>query len=158
MQYKKAFTLIELVFCIIIIAILASIAYPYFSFNKNDAKIIKLKSEVELINSSLALLRNQFIFNKNLDFPKILDEALINSENQKLFYCSNTQIQNCQGVNCCSYSVLQRPIIASKKSWMKIQNTKYRYFIDAKNYVDFVYNNEKIFLECMSKNCKDYGF
>ncbi|TDJ81174.1 type II secretion system protein [Campylobacter volucris] len=157
MQYKKAFTLIELVFCMIIIAILSALAYPYFSFNKMDAKIIRLKSEIQMINSSLAVLKNQFVFNKNVNFPKVLDEALPNIENQKLFSCSNEQIQACLSGNCCSYSVLEQAIVSSKKTWMKIANTKYRYFIDAKKYVDFSYDNQKAFLECVSSNCKDYG-
>ncbi|AJC86654.1 prepilin-type N-terminal cleavage/methylation domain-containing protein [Campylobacter sp. RM16704] len=158
MQTKRAFTLIELVFCILIIAILSAIAYPHFSFSINDAKMIKLKSELEVINSSLALIRNQFVFKENTDFPKILDDALINVENQKLFFCSNIQTQNCKGENCCLYSILEKPIISSKKSWMKVENTKYRFFISTKNYIDFAYNSEKVFLECVSLNCKDYGF
>ncbi|EAI4827386.1 prepilin-type N-terminal cleavage/methylation domain-containing protein [Campylobacter lari] len=156
MQIKKAFTLIELVFCMMIIAILSVIAYPYFSFGKNDAKLIQVKSEVELINASLSLLRNQFLFKESKDFPTILDEALINSENQKLFVCPHSQ--NHKNTEQCTYSVLEKPIISSKKSWMKIANTQYRFFINTKNYIDFSYNSEKVFLECVSLNCKDYGF
>ncbi|EAJ5681774.1 type II secretion system protein [Campylobacter lari] len=156
MQIKKAFTLIELIFCMMIIAILSVIAYPYFSFGKNDAKLIQVKSEVELINASLSLLRNQFLFKESKDFPAILDEALINSENQKLFICSHSQ--NHKNTKQCTYSVLDKPIISSKKSWMKIANTQYRFFINSKNYIDFSYNSEKVFLECVSLNCKDYGF
>ncbi|WP_139451935.1 type II secretion system protein [Campylobacter armoricus] len=157
MFFKKAFTLIELVFCIFIIAILSAIAYPHFSFSVNDAKILKLKSEVEIINSSLALIRNQNLFKDN-NFPKTLDDALVNTENQKLFFCNNKQNQGCKDGNCCLYSVLEKPIISSKKSWMKIANTQYRFFINTKKYIDFSYNSEKVFLECVSLNCKDYGF
>lgn len=156
MRFKRAFTMIELIFCMIIIAILSAIAYPYFSFTKTDAKIIKLKSEVEFINASLAILRNQFVFSQS-KFPKILDESLINRENQKLFYCSYSQIQNCNSDNCCSYSVLEKAIISSKTSWMKTGNNQYRYFINAKIYVDFLYDSQKVFLKCVSLNCKDYG-
>ncbi|EAI3905290.1 type II secretion system protein [Campylobacter lari] len=156
MQVKKAFTLVELIFCMMIIAILSTIAYPYFSFGKNDAKLIRAKSEVELINASLALFKNQFLFKESKDFPAILDEALINSENQKLFFCDS--LQNYKKTNHCSYSVLDKPIVSSKKSWMKIASTQYRFFINAKNYIDFSYNSEKVFLECVSLNCKDYGF
>ncbi|OCX42410.1 hypothetical protein A7X81_04845 [Campylobacter ornithocola] len=154
MQTKKAFTLIELVFCMMIIAILSMVAYPYFSFGKNDAKLIQVKSEVELINASLSLLRNQFLFKESNNFPTILDEALIDTENQKLFFCSNLQNR----ANQCTYSVLEKPIISNKKSWMKIANAQYRFFINTKNYIDFSYNSEKVFLECVSLNCKDYGF
>ncbi|EGK8008046.1 prepilin-type N-terminal cleavage/methylation domain-containing protein [Campylobacter lari] len=156
MQIKKAFTLIELVFCMMIIAILSVIAYPYFSFGKNDAKLIQVKSEVELINASLSLLRNQFLFKESKYFPAILDEALINSENQKLFICSHSQ--NHKNTKQCTYSVLEKAIISSKKSWMKTANTQYRFFINTKSYIDFSYNSEKVFLECVSLNCKDYGF
>ncbi|MCR6587860.1 type II secretion system protein [Campylobacter insulaenigrae] len=156
MQFKRAFTMIELVFCMTIIAILSMVAYPYFSFTKTDAKIVKLKSEVEFINASLAMLKNQFVFSPS-KFPKILDESLINKENQKLFYCSYNQIQNCNNGNCCSYSIFEKAIISNKFSWMKIGNNQYRYFINAKKYIDFSYDNQKVFLECVSSNCKDYG-
>ncbi|RKO64838.1 hypothetical protein CKA54_02845 [Campylobacter sp. P255] len=156
MRLQKAFTLIELVFCIMIIAILSMVAYPYFSFGKNDAKVIQVKSEVELINASLSLLRHQFLFKESKDFPVVLDDALINSENQKLFVCSNAQ--NYKNTKQCTYNVLERPIVSSKKSWMKTANIRYRFFINSQIYIDFAYNSDKIFLECVSSNCKDYGF
>jgi general secretion pathway protein G len=51
---KKAFTMIELVFVIVVIGILASIAIPRFALTRNDAMIAKGQSVVGAIKSSLA--------------------------------------------------------------------------------------------------------
>lgn len=156
MCFKRAFTLIELVFCVVIISILTFIAIPYFSFSKSDAKVVKLKSDVELINASLALLKNQFIFQKRVEFPKMLDNALVQKEKQELFYCDLSK--ECFSQECCMDKILDKAIISSKNGWMKITNTKYRFFINSKKYIDFSYNFDNVFLECISLNCKDYGF
>jgi len=51
---KKAFTMIELVFVIVVIGILASIAIPRFALTRDDALMAKGQSVVGAIKSSLA--------------------------------------------------------------------------------------------------------
>ena len=51
---RKAFTMIELVFVIVVIGILATIAIPKFSATRDDAVLVKAKTTVANIRSSLS--------------------------------------------------------------------------------------------------------
>jgi len=51
---KRAFTMIELVFVIVVIGILASIAIPKFSATRDDAIIAKAKTTLASIRSALS--------------------------------------------------------------------------------------------------------
>ena len=51
---KKSFTMLELIFVIVIIGILASIALPKLWVNRDDAIIVKIKTEVSNIRASIS--------------------------------------------------------------------------------------------------------
>ena len=51
---KKAFTMIELVFVIVVIGILAMIAIPKFSVTRDDAIITKAKTTVASVRSAIS--------------------------------------------------------------------------------------------------------
>lgn len=54
---KKAFTMIELVFVIVIIGILASVAVPRLAATRDDAEIAKAKATVASVKAALATER-----------------------------------------------------------------------------------------------------
>jgi len=58
---KKAFSLIELVFVIIIIGILASVAIPRLAATRDDAFIAKAKATVASVRSALSIERQKRI-------------------------------------------------------------------------------------------------
>jgi len=60
-QNKKAFSMIELVFVIVIIGILASVAIPKLSATRDDAIISKAKTLVASIRNALAMERQKRI-------------------------------------------------------------------------------------------------
>ena len=53
-QSKKAFTMIELIFVIVIIGILASVAIPKLSATRDDAKVSVLAKAIQSIKSEIA--------------------------------------------------------------------------------------------------------
>jgi len=57
----KAFTMIELVFVIVVIGILAAVAIPKLAVTRNDAVIVKAKSTIAAVRSALATKRQQNI-------------------------------------------------------------------------------------------------
>jgi len=57
----KAFTMVELIFVIIIIGILSSIAIPKFSKTTEEAYISKAKSTIASARSSLSMMRQKNI-------------------------------------------------------------------------------------------------
>ena len=64
-KVHKAFSLIELVFAIVIIAILASVAIPRLSASKDDAEITKARVTVASIRNALAMERQKRILRGN---------------------------------------------------------------------------------------------
>ena len=157
MKVKKAFTLLELVFVILIIGILALISFPFLNQNKNDAKLLKLKADYQMLQSALASMRSEFSLKQIAHFSPILGSAKIAFEKEKLFYCEKKEILNCQnGINCCSYSVLSSPLYSHSKAWIKQGFNHYRFFLNSKESVDFIYNANEGILECLhSKWCKE---
>ena len=62
---KNAFTMVELVFVIVIIGILSAIAVPKFAATRDDALISKARSEVAALRSAIATERQKRILQGN---------------------------------------------------------------------------------------------
>ena len=60
-QSKSAFTMIELVFVIVVIGILATVAVPRFAATRDDAIITKARTTVASIRNALAMERQKRI-------------------------------------------------------------------------------------------------
>lgn len=153
---KGGFSLIELILALCIIAILASIALPYLRTPKQDASFLKLKADFAMIQSGIAMIKNEnFIKNVSVNLS-ILDEARVNAEKEALFYCTKTQISNCKGSNCCAYSVLSSPLYSSFKGWIKTGFNRYRFYLGAKNSIDFSFDADEGVFECLNSTlCKE---
>ena len=84
-RYHRAFTMIELIFVIVIIGILTAIAIPKFSNTVTLAEISKAKSEVAAMRSAVSterqkrILRGQVSTGDNIDddeVPGLLEYGL----------------------------------------------------------------------------------
>ena len=64
---RKAFTMIELVFVIVVIGILAAIAIPKFAMTRNDAVITKGRTAVAALRSAIATERQKRILRGKFD-------------------------------------------------------------------------------------------
>jgi general secretion pathway protein G len=64
---KKAFTMIELVFVIVVIGILAGVAIPKFAATRDDAIISKARATVGALRSAIATERQKQILRGNFD-------------------------------------------------------------------------------------------
>jgi len=58
---RKAFTMIELIFVIVVIGILSAIAIPKFAATRGDAELVKAKAAVSAIRSAVATERQKRI-------------------------------------------------------------------------------------------------
>ena len=70
LKSKSAFTMIELVFVIVVIGILASVAIPRFSATRDDAEVTNARVTVSSVRSSLSMERQKRILRG--DFNKIV--------------------------------------------------------------------------------------
>jgi general secretion pathway protein G len=64
---KKAFTMIELVFAIVVIGILSAIAIPKFAATRDDAVVSKGRAEVAAMRSAIAMERQKRILSGKFD-------------------------------------------------------------------------------------------
>ncbi len=73
---KKAFTMIELVFVIVVLGILASIAVSKMAVTRDDAMFVKGKSQVAAIRNAITLVRNTNMLQaRGSAWPVALDDA-----------------------------------------------------------------------------------
>ena len=79
---RKAFTMLELTFVIVIIGILSAIAVPKFAVTRNDALISKARSEVSAMRLAVSIerqkriLRGIFTNITNAEIPGLLEYGL----------------------------------------------------------------------------------
>ena len=107
---KKAFTMLELTFVIVVIGILSAIAIPKFAASRDDATIAKAKATVSAIRNAVAterqkrILRGEFTHIFKLSKASGTDEPIFdafdgNDTNSVLQYplqsCKDSNAQGC---------------------------------------------------------------
>ena len=65
LKTQNAFTMLELVFVIVVIGILSAVAIPKFATNKDDAVISKAKTTISAVRSALSTERQKRILQGN---------------------------------------------------------------------------------------------
>lgn len=133
---KKGFSLIELIFVIVILGILAGVAVPRLTATRDDAQIAKLKSDVAAIQSGLALERSTRMMRGDMSWPAAL--------NQK------PDGTGC-GSNFCA--VTQNAI---KGAWDTSDGLNYTFKFNNSTTLNFVYDNNNGTFDCSDEKCKGY--
>ena len=79
MKNLKAFTMIELVFVIVVLGILAGIAVPKLAATRDDATIAKMRGDIAAIRSGLSLVRSENMMRGVSTWPALegSDEATL---------------------------------------------------------------------------------
>ncbi len=116
--------MIEMIFVIVILGILSSVAISKMAVTRDDAIISKARSEVAAIRNAISLKRNTNILTGNgASFPSSLDalSSATSSDGNPLFgYDSNDSDPNAK--------LLDYPIYAkSKNGWRKVAVNKYAF-------------------------------
>lgn len=125
---KKAFTLIELVFVIVILGILATVAIPKLIVTRDDAEIAKAKSQIAAVRSGIQLKRNEMILSGAQGYPTNLEDG-----------------------TCCFGGILSTKIEQRKDDnsygWKKETDGSYTINTN-KEQVKFTYNKDKGSFKC----------
>jgi prepilin-type N-terminal cleavage/methylation domain-containing protein len=145
---KKAFTLIELIFVIVIIGLLASLAIPHFKNLTTHAKNSGVKSVVTSIQSSIDNIHGQWIVNDSYNWDPDNDgNSNLNNEGYPTSLDSGKD-----EVRLFRY-VLKIPVPActSKTSgcWKEYEDNKYEYYYTPSKILKIEYNATSGVLECL---------
>ncbi|MDX1808890.1 MAG: prepilin-type N-terminal cleavage/methylation domain-containing protein [Sulfurospirillaceae bacterium] len=148
---RPAFTMIELIFVIVVIGILSAIAIPRLAASRDDAVLVKAKSQVSAIRSGIAMQKNKRLLEGTTPalLPSLDSVTNYNLANQRLFNYADGNSSN----------VLEYPIyskINSDGAWVKTAANKYSIYL-RNTTVSFDYNSTSGIFDCShtDQNCKD---
>lgn len=124
-KFRPAFTMIELIFVIVVLGILAAVAIPRLAASRDDAVLVKGKSQVAAIRGGIALQKSKNMLQgtpqTNGFFPDKLDaETNYNADNQRLFNYNDGNSSN----------ILEYPIFSQKDKdggWLKTAANTYSF-------------------------------
>jgi len=92
--YKKAFTLIEVIFVVAILAMFSSMAVPKFYEYFNSANIIKVRGDLLLVRSKIQEYKNDLLLKSTTaQYPPSLDN-IFNNLNIDYFIKQSDSIYN----------------------------------------------------------------
>jgi general secretion pathway protein G len=135
---RKAFTMIELVFVIVVLGILAATAIPRLAATRDDANIAKGRANILAIRSGIIGERQGRMFRGDSSWATTLDNAALNTEDVTLFNATNNNLP-----------ILQNGVQSRNADgrWMKTGNTQYTYSVFGAA-VTFDYNTTNGVFDC----------
>ena len=142
---RYAFTMIELVFVIVVLGILAAVALPKLSGTVKSAQIAKAQGDVAAIRSSIASARQKMLVTGRNTYPSKLDQlaGTTSSEGNALFDSNGT------------ITILTYPIYAggtgSSGKWKKTAANTYTFTVDTTP-VTFKYTSGTGIFDCHGQN------
>ena len=139
-KVRRAFTMIELVFVIVVIGILAAIAVPKFSATRDDATLVKARTTVASIRSAISTeIQKRMMAG---DFSGISNLGGVTNQYDKPIF-------DYFDGNSSNSRILEYPIHSCKTStsrgcWMRTGSNSYRYYFSgSSNSVDFSVSNNR---------------
>lgn len=155
---KNAFSMIELVFVIVVIGILAGVAMPKLFANRDTAEIVKFKEEIEAVRKGIeAYAGSQYIETGVKKYPTSLCNATSNCTTSSSLFDFLTNI-----------SIPHRNSVSSGRNFVFWQDGKEIMIMKdykIKQGYAFSYDSNSGNFKCISKNsdgysslpCKDLG-
>jgi len=147
---KKSFTLIELIFVVVIIGLLASFAIPKFTNLTTNAKKSAFKSVITSVQNAIDNIHSQWVvnddfvwigadgvdhqndFNNTTGYPKKLDDG--NNTNKLFSYVLKVPVLSCGAKNSGCFE--------------EYNDTKYEYKFSSSKILKFEYNQTNGLIVC----------
>ncbi len=141
---RNAFTMIELVFVIVVLGILSAIAVPKLAATRGDAEIAKIRSDVSSIRSAIISERQGRLLKGDTSYISSLDAGVSSNTDGVALFDTNG-----------SSTLLTYPIYTKKESnnkptsghWLKINTNSYRVNANG-TFVDFNYTSADGKFDC----------
>lgn len=133
-EVRRAFSIIELIFVIVVIGILASVALPHFASTFNVASVQKAKGVIVSVQSKIELLHNKNILRgASTPYPSEISRSGGTTTDSEIF-------ADCT-VDGSSVVLLTNPPLAKRKggNWFKKAMNRFDYYIDDSIKVEFQY-------------------
>ena len=143
---KPAFTMIELIFVIVVLGILASIAVPRFAATRDDAIISKARAQVASIRSAIMTEHQRGILQGQTDLPRELDDAAFITIGEELFDGNSSN-------RLLNYPIYSKTI---QGGWMELRLNDYQFYMTSSILIDFNYSTVDMTFDCdhTDANCK----
>ena len=127
--------MIELVFVIVVLGILGAIAIPRLAATRDDAILVKGKSQISAIRSGIAMQKSKRLLEGTTPFILAsLDTAALNTDDERLFNFADGNASN----------VLEYPIFSKQNhdgSWVKTAANQYDFTFENGTTISFDYNS-----------------
>jgi len=156
---KNSFTLIELVFVIVILGLLASFAVPKFMQTKASASAASALSVVSSIRTAIETKHGNWIINDDLDtndgytpqgYPQKLDDAALNTAKELLFDGTDTLSILKKGVKSC----LDNDCWYKKSEDTDKNISDYIYKFNENDFIQLEYNGSNGNFDCVDSTSK----
>ena len=128
---KRAFTLIEIIFVIVILGVLSAIAIPKLFFTRSDAIVANARTQIAAIKSGISLKYNDSVLKGTPKYPDTLE-----SPGSNLFQ------------NVVSVPVKDN---GTKNGWHKTGATTYTFKLDGQT-ANFTYDKDTGEFDCTSSD------
>lgn len=147
---RFAFTMIELVFVIVVLGILAAVAIPRFAATRDDAQIAKGRSDVAAVRAAIASERQGRLLQGSSAYISALDQGVAANTAGVILFDDND-------ANATNGSLLQYGITsaAGNGHWMKTGANTYTFQVMG-DPVSFTYTQATGRFDCThsNANCK----
>ena len=148
---KNAFTLIELIFVIVIIGLLAVVAVPKFTNLASNAKKSSIKAVVSSVQNSIENIHGKWLINEDMTSFKAADGSTQNLNSDG--YPVKLDDGNSSETKLFKY-VLKIPVYACSNSndincWKEYDSSKYEYIFSGNKILRLEYNSTTGLLECI---------
>jgi general secretion pathway protein G len=138
--------MVELIFVIVIIGVLAAVAVPKLWATRDDAIISKARNDIASVRSAILNAKTILLLKGEGPYPQSLDDATPNAENQELFDGNST------------LPLLEYPIYSKNQDghWMKTGANQYAFKLSGGSVVSFTYDSTTGKFDCdhTDSNCQ----
>jgi len=153
MQNRKAFTMVELVFVIVVIGILSAVAIPKLAATRDDAEITKARTTLSSVRNAIATERQKRILRGN--FTAITDLGAGGVGNA--FDVFNAASDETTGQRVLEYPVPACSSNTATSCWDRVDGTHYEYRLPLGGTADFILQNNRLDCNADSADCSILG-